>query len=123
MKFLDSSIWLAHLLEANEKISDVFEYEGLIFSSILTIFEVKKKLVHEKFDSVKVHNSIELIKKVSIVVNLNEEIIDKAVKFSVQNKLSSIDSLIYASAMNVSARLITADNDFRKLENVEVINK
>ncbi|MBS3167512.1 PIN domain-containing protein [Candidatus Woesearchaeota archaeon] len=123
MKFMDSSIWLAHLFEANEKISILFEEEDLIFSSILTIFEVKRKLEKEGFDSNKIFNSIDLIKKTSIVINLDEAIVNKAVEVSIEKKLSSMDSLIYASSLITGAKFVTADNDFRGLEYVEVISK
>jgi len=123
MNFLDSSIWLAHLLESNLQCSEIIESDVILYSSILTLFEVKKKLIKENFDKEKIILSINFIKKRSMIININEEIINIAINISIKNNLSAIDSLIYASALKMKAKFITADNDFRNLEYAEVINK
>lgn len=122
MKLLDSSIWIAHLVEANQKATEEIESEEKVFCSILSIFEVKKKLIRDNFyTKEKIESSIDFIKKRSTIININEEIIDVAVKFSIKNKLATVDSLIYASAVHMKAALITADKDFKGLFNVEII--
>ena len=123
MKFLDSSIWLDHLGNTNKESSKIALSEDLLFCSILTLFEVKKKLIKLDLSEGKVSNSLEFIKNRAIIVNLDEEIVNSAVDISIKYKLAAIDSLIYSSALSVNAKLITADNDFSKLENVEVIKK
>ncbi len=54
MLFLDSSIWLAHLVEASEKASNIVESNFLLFCSILTLFEVKKKLLKSGINDEKI---------------------------------------------------------------------
>lgn len=121
MKLLDSSIWLDHLADTNEKSSETILSEELLFCSILTLFEVKKRLIKLGFTETKINNSIEFIKNRAVIININENIINYAVGVSIKHKLSAIDSMIYASAINTNAKLITADNDFRNLENIEII--
>lgn len=123
MKLLDSSVWLAHLFEANQDCTKLIESDTLLFASILTLFEVKKKLLKEKFEQENIINSIDFIKKRAIIVNLNEEIVNLAVEVAIKNHLAAIDSLVYASALKVGAKFITADNDFRGLEDVEIVEK
>ena len=123
MKFLDSSIWLAYLVEANKKATDIIETEDALFCSILTLFEIKKKLILSKMAEKEIKNSIEFLKTRSALVDINEEIINIAAYQSINNKLSAVDSIIYASALHMESIFITADNDFRGLDNVEIIDK
>lgn len=124
MKLLDSSIWLAHLLEANSDCINIVSNEGTLLCSILSIYEIKKKLIKSKlWNNKKIEESIKFIKNRSVIINLNEDIINKAVEISIKNDLSSVDALIYSSALQNKCKFITADNDFRSLESVEVIEK
>ena len=52
---------------------------------------------------------------------MDEKICSLAADYSFRHKLHSIDSIIYASAKLKSCRLLTFDNDFRELENVDVL--
>lgn len=122
MKLLDSSVWLAHLLEANTKASALIEADENLFCSLLSLFEVKKKLIKEQFMVEKVQASLEFIKKRAIIVNLSEEMVHSAVELSLTYKLSTVDALIYASALNLKAEFITADNDFRGLKDAIIID-
>lgn len=121
MKLLDSSIWLDHLAEANERSVIIIESTDELATSILSLFEIKKKLIKLNMENEKIESSINFIKKRSTIININEEIIDLAVEFSIKNKLATVDSLIYASAVHMKAELITADKDFKGLFNVEII--
>ena len=50
-----------------------------------------------------------------------EEICSLAADYSFEHGLHSIDSLIYASALLNSCKLITFDNDFRNLKDAEIL--
>lgn len=123
MKLLDTSIFLDHLADTNKEASDIMENDDLIFCSILSLFEVKKRLIKLGLNNKKINDSMDFVKKRAIIVTLNEEIIDLAVSSSVKENLSAIDSMIYASALHVGVTLLTSDNDFRGLDNVEVLSK
>lgn len=115
-KFIDSSIWLAYILEGKHK--DILESSELLLISVLSLFEIHKKLL--KIDTSKdlINSFISFIKKKSIIINVDEKIIEKAVIFSYENNLPSIDALIYASSIENESSLLTSDNDFRGLKNV-----
>lgn len=123
MEFIDSSIWLAHLLEANPNTSNILKSPQGLFTSILTLFEVERKLLSINLDKAKILSSISFIERNSTIVNINKEIVHNASNLAVNHNLGAFDALIYSSSISLNAVLITADNDFRGLENVEIINK
>ena len=118
-KLLDSSTWLGYF--HNRTYSETIESEEMLLLSSLSLFEIKKKLIKNKQESNKINRALELIKKRSLIIDVNSEIAEKAVEISINNNLSSVDSLIYASAVINNASLITLDNDFRKLKDVIVL--
>ena len=120
-KLIDSSVWLDYL--HNAAYSEVIDSEEIIFLSVLSIFEIKKKLIGEKNSTQKISESMKFIKSRSIILPINEEIVEKAVEISTQNKLPAIDSLIYATAIVNKLMVITLDNDFRGLDNTIVLDK
>jgi len=92
-----------------------------MFTSVLSLFEIKLKLLKDKRDTLMIQKSLGFIKKKSLILPVNEEISRDAVDFSLKHKLPAMDSLIYASALKNGAVLITLDNDFRGLKNVNVL--
>ncbi len=123
MQFIDSSIWIAHFLEANEEASTTIEEKGILFTSILSLFEVHQKCRRDKRPEDKTNKTLEFMKRRAIIVNLDETIINQAVKYAIEKELHTVDALIYASAQSVNAELVTADNDFRGLSQTRVIPK
>lgn len=119
-KLMDSSAWLALLYEEDKRVHKIVEDRQIIFTSVLSIFEIKKKLIEWNVISQKINNSINFIKARSILVEVDEKISESAVEAWKNNKLAAMDALIYATASSVNAELITLDDDFKGLPNVEV---
>lgn len=119
-KLIDSSMWIDYLF--NGKHSEIIDSSELLLLSALSIFEIKNKLKKSKVDDNKIERSIEFIKKRSLVIEVNIEIAEKAVDFSIRNNLAIIDSLIYTTAILNKSELITLDNDFRGLDKVRVLD-
>jgi predicted nucleic acid-binding protein len=61
------------------------------------------------------------IKNKNIIVNIDEKIAEKAADISSEKNLPAIDSLIYATSLMNKLKLISLDNDFRGLDNVEIL--
>lgn len=118
-KIIDSSIWIAYLF--NGLHSDIIDMDEMLLLCALSIFEIKKKLLKSNIETSKITKSIEFIKKRSLIIEVNDEIAERAVDFSIEKKLPIIDSLIYATAVLNKAILITSDNDFRSLKDVVII--
>ncbi|MBI4141842.1 PIN domain-containing protein [Candidatus Woesearchaeota archaeon] len=119
--FFDSSAWLAYFLACSNSVNSFVEEESIIFTSVVSLFEVKKKLLRDGHDKSKVEKSISFIKTRSMLVDVDESIADKSAENSIEFNLPAIDSLIYTSAQKNNALLITCDNDFRDLKNVQII--
>ena len=118
-KLIDSSVWLAYLFNGSN--SDVIDSNEILLLSVLSLFEIKKKLVKSRVENNKIARSMEFVRKRSLIIPVSEEITEKALEFSLKNDLSIIDSLIYATAVINDSILITLDNDFRGLENVNLM--
>ena len=118
-KLIDSSVWLAYLF--NGVYSDIIESDEMLLLSVMSLFEIHRKLAKIKIDSNKISRSMEFIKKRSLVIEVSTEISEKAVDFSLEFKLSTIDSIIYATSILSDATLVTLDNDFKGLKSVVVL--
>ena len=118
-KLLDSSLWLEYLY--NGKYTEIVDSSSMVLVSAISLFEIKKKLTKEKIELSKVEKSIEFVMKRSIIIPVTAEIAKKAVDFSNQHKLGTVDSVIYTSAIISNAHFITRDNDFRGLANTSIL--
>ncbi len=118
---IDSSVWILYLFAESPKAKEIIENQKIILTSVLSIFEIKRKLLKEKYIKEKILNALEFIKVRSLISELTEEICVQAADYSAEHELSAIDSLIYTTAKNNHALLITADNDFRGLKEVEIV--
>lgn len=118
-KLLDSSIWIEYLLNGSFK--NIIENDQ-IFLSTISLFEIKKKLVKSNIPLNVITNSINFVKKKSFLVLVSAEIAEYAVELAIQNRLGAVDAIIYASALRSNSVLLTLDNDFRKLKNVEILD-
>lgn len=116
---MDSSVLFAYFFE--ESFQELIENGKIFFISILSIFELKKKMLERNVPENIIKEKLKFIKDRTIRMPLNEEIAEKAAETSIKNKVPAIDSLIYASALENNSLLLTLDNDFRGLENVEVL--
>lgn len=117
-RFIDSSIWIDYLLYGNHK--DLILSERILLSSVLSLIEVKKRLLRLGFGEHIAKQSIAFIKQRSIIVPIDQEIVDKTIEAIDEKSLSMVDALIYASALNSKSPLVSMDNDFRGLKNVEI---
>ena len=118
-KLIDSSVWLGYLFNGSN--SDVIDSNEILLLSVLSLFEIKKKLMKSKVENNKIVKSMEFVRKRSLIIPVSEEITEKALEFSLENDLSIIDSIIYATAVLNDSILTTLDNDFRGLENVNLM--
>lgn len=89
--------------------------------SVLSLFEIKRKLVKSKLEETKILKSIEYIKKRSLIIPITPEIAEMSVGISLKHNLATIDSLIYSTAILNKAFLFTLDNDFRGLKDVRIL--
>jgi len=60
-KFIDSSVWIAYFF--NGDFSDLIETPEIFFLSVVSLYEIQKKLRKEKIDSSKMSTCVAYLKK------------------------------------------------------------
>ena len=121
--FLDSSVWLAYFLAASEEIKKLIDSNTVLFTSAISLFEIRKRLIKENLQNKKIAQACEFIKENTIIIDIDTEISEKAVAISIKEKLHTVDALIYTSAIVNNAILVTADKkDFSNLNNVKILS-
>lgn len=119
---MDSSAWLSYFFATNKQVKDIIESSSIIYTSVISIFEIKRKLMRDGFEG-NLEEVFAFIENRSIVINLDEDISQSAADLSLQYKLHAMDALIYASAKAIYSELVTADSDFDKLDDVFIIQQ
>lgn len=120
--FLDSSMWLGYFLgNISQTKNYIDSKETILFTSIISIHEIYKRLKKLGKTENEISNSISFIENNSIIVNLNKEIAINAAENCEKYKLHTIDSLIYSNAQHMPAEFVTADNDFKSVPNATII--
>jgi len=120
---LDSSAWLSYFFAENNQIKEVIDGENFLFTSVISLFEIKKKLIKDKLIEEKIEKFINFIKEKSITLKLDINICESAAEISIKKGLHAIDSLIYSTSISNKTKLITGDNDFRNKDNVILFKK
>jgi len=121
-KLIDSSAWLSYFYAENPKIKSIVESDEILLTSALAIYEVKLKLLKDKKEPSLIQKSLDIIKKRSLILSIDEKISGDASEISFKHTLHMADALIYVSAVRNNALLITLDNDFRGLSNVFILD-
>ena len=119
---MDSSAWLSYFFASNKQVKEIVESISIIYTSVISIFEIKRKLMRDGFEG-NLEEVLAFIDNRSIVINLDEDISRSAADFALQYKLHAMDALIYASAKSIYSALVTADSDFEKLDDVFIIQQ
>lgn len=119
---LDSSVWLAYFQAKNTKVKKLVEEpENLLFTSVITLHEIKRKLKRSKYARQDIQKVLSFIKDRSIVMDVSSGIAEKSADDSIENRLHTIDSLIYRTALESKAVLATMDHDFKNLNQTLLI--
>ncbi len=120
-RLLDTSAWLSYYFAENDTARHIIESDILLFVSLLSYYELRKKLTKEGYKNTQVDEFCEFIQSRATSVILDYSIVTDAVELSLHHKLGAIDALILASSRSVNAVLVTGDNDFRGFPHVEMI--
>ena len=113
--FLDSNILLYFLYGDNDVVEIIFDKDVVI--SFITELEL---LSFPKLSSDQENNIKELLKNCQLI-NLNEEIKSLTIELKRKYKLKLPDAIIAATAYYLNLPLITADKQFKQVEELEII--
>jgi PIN domain nuclease of toxin-antitoxin system len=121
--FLDSSIWLGYLLGNKPATQPLVNSSNtMLFTSIISLLEIVKRLHHLNTPSAVIRESIRFVENNSIIVNLTKPIALRAVETCSKFKLHTIDSLIYASALELKVLFVTSDSDFKSAPHAKLLS-
>lgn len=121
---LDSSAWIEFFQGTKKgKKVEFFLKSKQSFTSIVTISEVINWALR---NSLETNIFTEKIEKFSKIIPLNREIVVLAGKINFDNKKKikdwgMLDSFIYSTALIYNLKVLTGDNHFKNLNNVEMI--
>ena len=117
---LDTSAWLAYF--DGEKSCDVVDADVLIITSVISLLEIKRKLIQQwRLPEHKAESLIQFVKDRAMLVDVTAELAETAASNAIAHKLHAIDAVIYATAQTTNSRLITYDNDFRDLPDTIIL--
>lgn len=120
---VDSSVWLAYFLGENEQAATLIDADDhLLYSSVISIHEVSRKLSRLGKTSSQIRKALDFIRESSLVIPVDDAITEKSAIHYLTHGLHTIDALIYETARQNNCVLATADYDFKKLDNVELID-
>ncbi len=88
------------------------KYNCALFSSAISLHEVKKRLLLGKEKPERISESLDFMKDNSIIVDVSEPILEKSAEDSARLGLSLADSVVYRTALETGAELVTFDADF-----------
>ena len=116
-RFIDSSVWLGYFLSLSESVRQTIEEPGILYTSVLSLFEIQRKLLKLDIDQGQIHVLLNFIRKRSIFITVTDDVCIEAASL----KLPAMDSIIYASALKNKSQFFTCDNDFRGLDGVTIL--
>ena len=119
---LDSSAWIEYFLTSKQEIKQIVESNKFILvTSALSIFEVKRKLLKDCYQTKGIVSAIKFMKVNSLVKDISEEICEKAAEDCHKKGLHMADGIIYRTALEESAKLVSLDSDFKNLTNTLIL--
>jgi len=120
MRLLDSFAWIEYFRGSRRGaiVRDYVEGDEPLYTPSVCLTEIKSRYLRDKKDP---STRIELIVERSIVVVLDRETALLAADVKQKHKLHTIDAIIYATAQHKGLTLVTGDQHFRGIPNVEMI--
>jgi len=120
MKVLDSFAWIEYFMGSKRgaKVRDYIEGYEPLYTPSICLTEIKSRYLREQKDPT---TRINLITERSFITSINKEPALLAADIKQKHRLHTIDAIIYAVAQHKNLTLVTGDQHFKNLPNVEMI--
>ena len=120
MKLLDSFAWIEYFIGSKKgaTVRDYVEGDEPLYTPSICLTEIKSRYLRDKKDPT---TRIQLIVERSFIMELNKEIALLAADIKQKHKLHTIDAIINATAQHRGLTLVTGDQHFKGMRNVEMI--
>lgn len=119
---VDSNIWVEYFQASviGKKAVEYIESKEKIVISTLNIAEVYRHVLSKRTKE-DAEKAADVLQQFSFIIPVTTEIAKKAATLKHEQKLGMADAIIYATAEQEHATIITADNDFRHMQHVVVV--
>lgn len=119
---IDTGSWIDYFEGAKraKRIVPFIEGNEKIVISTINIIEITHQFLKRK-PKEDVEKIVDILLQYSFAIPVDTNIASHAVKLKHQHGFSLADAIIYATAQDQHALLITTDNDFKGLKDVECI--
>jgi predicted nucleic acid-binding protein len=123
MRVVDSSAWIEWILDSplGQQLSDQIPEPGDCIVPTIVQLELSKWLLREQGEDAL--NNFIAYTILCNVVPLDTAIARRAAEVAIQHKLATADAVIYATALQNEADILTCDAHFKGLENVIYLPK
>lgn len=120
MKALDSFAWIEYFMGSKRgvKVKGYVDGRGPLYTPAICLTEIKSRYLREGRDPA---GRINLIVDRSLIIPINEEIALLAADIKQKYKLHTVDAIVYASSQFKNLILVTGDQHFTSLPNIEMI--
>lgn len=120
MRLLDSFAWIEYFMGSKRgvKVRDYVENREPLYVPSICLTEIRSKYLREKRDPA---SRIALIVDRSFIIPLTMEIALLAADIKQRHKLHTIDAVVYATSQHRKLALVTGDQHFKELPDVEMI--
>jgi predicted nucleic acid-binding protein len=120
MKVLDSFAWIEYFIgsQRGSRVREYIEGEGPLYTPSICLTEIKSRYLKEGKDPT---DRINLILDRSLIITIDKDIALAAADIKQKHKLHTMDALVYASSQLKKLTLVTGDQHFKELPNVEII--
>lgn len=116
----DSWAWLEYFADAKkaDRIEAYIESEEQIYTSSISLMEIKAKYIHE---GKPYEERMKFIEERSSIIDVDRGIALEAATIKASEGLHALDALIYACAKKVKTNLLSGDPHFKGKKNVEFL--
>lgn len=120
MRTLDSFAWIEYFIGSNRgrPVRNHVEQEEPLYTPAVCLTEIKWRYLRDGKDPTE---RIDLITDRSLIIPIDSEIALSAADVKKRYNLHTIDAIIYASSQFKKTTLISGDQHFKGLPNVEII--
>jgi predicted nucleic acid-binding protein len=120
MKAFDSFAWIEYFTgsKRGNKVRAYIDQEGPLYTPAICLTEIKHRYLREEKDPT---NRINFILDRSLIITIDKNVALTAAHIKQKHKLHTIDAIIYASSHLKKLTLVTGDQHFKELPNVEII--
>lgn len=121
---VDSNIWIEYFQASalGKKAAEFIEGKEKVIVSTLNIAEVYRHVLVKR-NKADAEKAIDIMQQFSYVIPVTTEIAKQAACLKHEKKLGLADAIIYATAIQENATIVTADSDFKGETNVHYIQK